>query len=149
MNTTRKNTWNNTCRTTTGTTRGTWTPTNYYTTNSPKFNPIKNECQWRMGSYNNVYSQFSGNTKTAFSPTIANRWMRYVNNGNRVYKFNTNEFTRYFGRQWNTTSPTTTRNYLQRKFGTFIKDVTRGTNNCWLIATTKNVAGRPFNNYTW
>jgi len=134
--------WKTTGRTTTN-----WA--NTYTTNSPKYRPAKTECQWRMGSYRNVYAQLAGNTRTGFSPATANRWIRYVNNGVRVYKFNNNEFGRYFGTKWTCTSPTATRQYLKKKYGAGIKDVTRGTNNCWLVATTKNITGRPFNNYNW
>ncbi len=38
---------------------------------------------------------------------------------------------------------------LRNKYGTAVRDVTRGNGNCWLIATTKNVSGRPFNAYCW
>jgi hypothetical protein len=121
-----------------------------YACNSPKFTPVKQECQWRIGSYRNVYTQFTGGgTKTTISPAMANRWIRYINNGNRVYKFNNAQFTRYFGTNWTTGPITAARQYLRRKFGTGIKDVARGKGNCWLVATTKNVTGRPFNNYSW
>lgn len=121
----------------------------YYPCSSPKFSTVKTECKWRIGSYRNVYSQFSGaSTKTIFSPTNASKWMRYVNNGARVYKFNNNQFTRYFGSQW-TLNTRTARQYLRRKFGPSIKDVIRGKGNCWLVATTKSVTGRPFNTYQW
>lgn len=132
------------------TNRTTRTPSATYPCNSPKYSPAKSECQWRMGSYRNVYSQFSGGrTKTRFSPTTANKWVKYVNSGNRIYKFNNVEFTRHFGTQWNTNSVTAARQFLRRKFGVAVKDVTRGKGNCWLIATTKNMTGRPFNNYNW
>lgn len=124
--------------------------TNTYATNSPKFTPVKQECQWRIGSYRNLYSQFTGaGSKTLFSPTNANKWIKYVNNGVRVYKFNNNEFTKNFGTQFANLTPTSARKGLQKKFGTCIKDVTRGKGNCWLVATTKNPTGRPFNNYNW
>lgn len=123
--------------------------TSRYPCKSPKFNTARTECQWRIGSYRNVYSQFTmtGN-RTNWSPAIANRWVRYVNTGARVYKFNNNEFTRFFGYQCTTCTPTAARMVLRRKYGMGIKDVTRG-NSCWLIATTRNVTGRPFNNYNW
>jgi hypothetical protein len=121
----------------------------HYPCNSPKFRPVRDECQWRIGSYRNVYSQFAGGTRTNFSPATANKWIRYVNNGVRVYKFNSIEFTRHFGARLTYTTPTTARQFLRQKFGACIKDVTRGNGNCWLIATTKNVTGRPFAQYDW
>jgi len=124
-------------------------PTTYYACSSPKFRTARDECQWRIGSYRNIYSQFAGGNRTYFSPATANKWVRYVNNGVRVYKFNQNEFARYFGARWATASPTVCRQYLRRKYGAAIKDVTRGNGNCWLVATTKNVTGRPFTTYNW
>ncbi len=121
-----------------------------YACNSPKFKIAKTECEWRMGSYRNVYSQFNRtNSKTTFSPTAANKWTRYINSGARVYKFSTTDFTKFFGQQWKNWTPTTAKQYMKKKFGPAIKDVTRGNNNCWLVATTKTVTGRPFTNYTW
>lgn len=132
------------------TTKTTHTPTAAYPCSSPKYKNAKDECQWRMGSYRNVYAQFSGaGSKTAFSPTTANRWIKYVNSGARVYKFNQTDFNKYFGQHWATGTPTAARTYLKKKYGSGIKDVTRGKGNCWLVATTKTVAGRPFNNYPW
>lgn len=122
-----------------------------FATSSPKFNQAKQECTWRMGSYRNVWSQFGAGSKTQFSPTNANKWTRYVNQGTLVYKFNTNQFSKFFGTQWNkwsNASPTLAKQYLRRKYGTGIKDVTRG-NNCWLVAATKNVTGTLFRNYNW
>ena len=134
----------------------TWTRTkttrtnDYYPCNSPKYSTARNECQWRMGSYRNVWSQFNGTgTKTVFSPTAANKWIKYINNGVRVYKFNNTDFNKYFGTQQSGYTPTAARQWLKKKYGTGIKDVTRGKGNCWLVATTKNVTGRPFSNYTW
>lgn len=124
-------------------------PTSNYSCNSPKFKTARFECQWRMGSYRNIYSQFAGHTTTPFSPTLANKWVRYINAGVRVYKFNNTEFAKYFGHNFASFTPTAARQFLKQKFGAGIKDVTRGNNNCWLIATTKNVTGRPFNAYTW
>jgi len=120
-----------------------------FTCNSPRYNTVKNECQWRMGSYQNVYTQFTGAGTTNWSPTIANRWVKYVNNGYQVYKFTQAEFTRHFGTQWTYGSTTATRRYLARKHGNCIKDVTKGKGNCWLIAATRTPTGRPFHNYNW
>ena len=55
------------------------------------------ECVARIGSYKNVYSQIKGAGKTTFSPTVANKWVRFCNNGTFVYKFNNAQFVRYFG----------------------------------------------------
>jgi hypothetical protein len=140
-------------RKTNTTTRNIWKNTNtrtctQYACNSPKYRIAKNECQCRIGSYRNVYSQINTGTRTTWSPATANRWVKYVNSGVRVYRFTTTDFNRYFGTKWGMTPTATTRNYLRRKYGTGVKDVTRGT-NCWLIATTRNVTGRPFNTYNW
>jgi hypothetical protein len=144
---TRKN--NRTSRYTTTTKRNTWNSPSY-PCNSPKFSGPKNECQWRIGSYRNVYSQFTGaGNKTVFSPTIANKWVRYVNNGVQVYKFTNKDFCRYFGMRWATATPTAARKYLYGKYGSKIKDVVRGKGNCWLVATTKTPTVRPFTNYNW
>lgn len=147
------NTWSRTSRAGYGTSKpANWNATTY-SGNSPKFNAARQECQWRMGSYRNVYSQFSGSSKTAFSPTTANKWVRYVNNNFRVYRFTQQQFNKFFGAagSYGTSfnSPTTIKTFLRRKFGAFIKDVTRGNNNTWLIATSKNVTGRPFTQYNW
>jgi len=124
------------------------TATNWYSCNSPKFNAARQECQWRIASYRTIFSQFTGG-RTNFSPTVANKWIRYINNGTRVYQFNNNEFARYFGRQWAAATPTAAKQFIRRKFGAGIKDVTRGKNGTWLIATTRNVTGRPFSNHNW
>lgn len=138
-----------TAKTTTKTTAKTTTSTQY-ACNSPRYNTPRTECQMRIGSYRNVYSQFTPTgQKTQFSPTNANKWTKYVTNGNIVYKFNTQQFTRFFGTKWAQSSPTTCKQWMKKKFGTGIKDVTRGKGNTWLVATTKNVTGRPFNNYNW
>ena len=137
-------------RTTTRTTnRTTRTPQCTYSCNSPKFLPTRNECQQRMGSYRNVYTQIAGGNKTLLSPTTANKWLRYVNNGSRVYKWTTNEFTRHFGKTNTQGTPTAVRRYLRTKYGAQIQDVTRGRSNCWLVATKKPINGRPFNSYAW
>ncbi len=147
--TARRNNWTNRWTTRTYTHRRPTTSTTY-PCNSPKFRTAREECQWRMGSYRNVYAQFTGaGTKTFFSPTNANKWMRYINSGAQVYKFNNKDFCRYFGRRWNNSSPRTAFRYLRQKYGTTIKDVTRGKGNCWLIATSRTPTARPFNNYPW
>ncbi|MGD8451893.1 MAG: hypothetical protein PVJ57_08745 [Phycisphaerae bacterium] len=124
--------------------------TSNYSCQATAFNQPRQECQWRMGSYRNVYSQFTGATKqTPFSPTQANKWLRYANNGYRIYKFTNKDFTRHFGNQWTNTTPTTCQRWMKQKYGSGIKAVTRGRGNTWLIATTGNVNARPFQNYTW
>jgi hypothetical protein len=155
-NTYRKNTGYKTGYKTTGyktsynrTARPTTTCTTTYACTSPKFRGVRQECQWRIGSYWNVYSQFTGVARnTIFSPTTANKWMRYVNSGVQVYKFNQRDFTRFFGAKWANNTPTATRKYLANKYGTTIKDAARG-NNCWLIAASRTPTARPFTNYTW
>ena len=115
-----------------------------------QFNQANREIQWRMGSYRNIYSQFTGAGKvTAFSPTTVNRWIRYVNDGARIYKFNFQEFCRYFGTPRTTCTPTVTFRWMRQKYGAGIKAVTRGKGNCFLVAATDRVNARPFNNYTW
>lgn len=149
--TTRKYNWNNrnkTARTWNRTNRANTTTTTY-PINSPRFSPAKHECQWRIGSYRNVYSQFTGAGKTFFSPTNANKWLRYINNGGQVYKFNNKDFCRYFGSQWTQNTPRAAFRYLKQRFGSTIKDVTRGKANCWLVATSKPPMKGPFTNYNW
>ena len=127
-------------------------PTNTatYYCNSPKFRGVRNECQWRMGSYWNVYSQIAGTGKTTtFSPTTANRWMKYVNNGVQVYKFTHKDFCNCFGDRWAQTTSGATQRFLRNRYGAAIKDVTRGRGNCWLIAATRTPTARPFINYNW
>ena len=123
---------------------GAWKPT--------QFGGVRQDIQWRIGSYRNIYSQVSGpGNVTAFSPKTATQWANYVNNGWRVYQFNNRQFTQYFGPQFNQTtpSPTTVTRVLRQKFGPGIKAVTRGRNSSWLIATTPSVNRGPFKNYNW
>jgi hypothetical protein len=126
-------------------------PPNYYQTNAPAFNQPRNECQWRMASYRAVYAQFSGTAKnTFFSPTTANKWINYVNQGYRVYQFSQKDFTRFFGSQWICNySPNTCFRWMRQKYGAGIKAVARGRTNIWLVAATHSVTARPFQNYTW
>lgn len=127
---------------------GRTTATAKYPTTSPKFRTAREECETRIGSYRNVWSQFNSGS-TAFSPTNANKWVRYVNAGGRVFKFTNQQFTQYFGYTAASSTPTAARQILRKKFGAFIKDVTVGNNGAWLVATTKNVSGRPFTSYNW
>ena len=122
----------------------------FYKCNSPAFKQARSECQWRIGSYRTVYSQFGGNAKqTVFSPTTANKWMKYVTNGYCIYKFNNKDFYKYFGDQWHTKSPTACYRWMKQNYGTGIKAITRGQANTWLIAATPNVNKGPFKNYNW
>jgi hypothetical protein len=121
-----------------------------YPCNSPKFRIVKNECQWRMGSYYNVYSQFTGAGRyTYMSPTTANRWIRYVNNGAQVYCFSNRDFCNTWGNKLAHANPRAAYMYLRNHYGSIIKDVTRGKNNCWLIATTRTPTARLFTTYNW
>jgi hypothetical protein len=132
------------------TTRNNSTTNTTFSKNSPAFNRPKTECEWRIGSYRTVYSQFTGaGQQTPFSPTNANKWVKLVNQGCRVYKFTNKDFCQRFGTQWQQGTPTACFRYLRQKFGPSIKAVTRGKGNNWLVATTPNISGRPFQNYSW
>ncbi len=128
------------------------TPTCYRTT-APGFSQPRNECQWRMMSYRTIYTQFSGPGKsTIFSPNTAHKWINYINDGCRIYKFSSHEFSRYFGNQWQNpryANPNACYRWLRRKYGAGVKAVTRGRANTWLVAATSNVCARPFQSYTW
>lgn len=151
-----------TSRRTTSTTRRTKKntgPTNRTTTTrtnsgwpcgSPKYRTARNECTWRLGSYRNLYQQFNGAGKqTYFSPTVANKWIKFVDKGYRIYKFSNKEFTQHFGTNFANNTPTTCYRNFKQKYGAGIKGVTRGKGGCWLVAATQNVNARPFSNYTW
>ena len=126
-----------------------WNPTTW-SCNAPAFNPPRHECKWRIGSYRTIYAQFSGaGLNTAFSPANAKKWVKFINNGYRVFKFTNKDFCRHFGNQWATATPTSCHKWMKQKYGASIKAVTRGKANCWLIATTPSVTGRPFNTYNW
>lgn len=135
--------------------RPTGTPTkpknwSTYHLNAPGFKQPRNECEWRIGSYRTVYSQFTGTGKlTALSPTTANKWIKFVNSGYRIYKFSNTDFCNFFGTKWNTGTPTACHRWMKQKYGSGIKAVTRGKTNTWLIAATPNVNALPFRNYTW
>ena len=120
-----------------------WNPTQY--------GGVRQDIQWRIGSYRNIYAQVTGPRKvTTFSPKTANQWTNYVNNGYRVYKFTTLQLTQVFGSQWdNTTAPTLATRWLRQKYGNHVKAVARGRSNCWLVATSGNINRGPFRNYTW
>ncbi len=124
-------------------------PTSWYPCNSRHFMTLRNEFQWRIGSYQNVYNQFNSGRRTVWSPTVANRWMRYVKSGVQVYQFTNREFTRFFGNRFNNANPTVIRKFLTNRYGHSIKDVTRGNNNTWLIAASRTPSGRLFTNYNW
>ena len=143
-----KGTTNYRSRTTSKTTMTTgWNPRAFPPT---RYVNTGKEIQWRIGSYRNIYSQFTGAGKvTAFSPTTANKWMKWVHSGARIYKFNNKDFCKHFGNQWITSSPTSAFRWLKQKYGTGSKAGTRGKANCWLVAATPNLTGRPWNNYNW
>ena len=114
------------------------------------FNNLRKELQWRICSYRTLNQQFSGVGKvTAFSPTLANRWLKWVNDGARVYKFSNPDFCKYFGKQWYDATPNAAFRWMKQKYGPGIKGVTRGKANNWLIAATTNFTARPFSNYNW
>lgn len=154
MPTKRTNYKTGTTKTTTGTynrtkrqTTGAWPNATYAPT---RYTNYKKQLQAKIGSYRTINQQFTGAGKvTAFSPTAANQWIKYVDTGCRVFKFNNTQFCRYFGANWQDKNPTAIYRFLKKEFGTGIKAVTRGKGNNWLIAATQNVTGKPFNNYAW
>lgn len=115
-----------------------------------KFNATKKQIQQTIGSYKALNSQFSGNsTKNFFTPTTAQKWIKFVGSGACVYKFTNQQFCKYFGGQWNNNPSTTAAfSYLKKNFGAGIKGVCRGKGNTWLVAATK-INGGPFKNYNW
>ncbi|MCG3125998.1 MAG: hypothetical protein CHACPFDD_00826 [Phycisphaerae bacterium] len=117
-----------------------------------QFSSVKKSIQQCIGSFRNIQGQFTGGGRvTAFSPTAANKWVRYINNGAFVYKFSNSEFCRQFGARFGQpgTSTSNVARTLKAKFGTGIKDVTRGKGGCWLIAASARVTGYPFSSYKW
>lgn len=115
-----------------------------------QFSNVRDQISQRMCSYRTIFTQCSGPGKvTWFSPTTANKWVKMINNGCLVYKFNNPDFCRSFGAQFRNCNTTTAFRTLRQRFGTGIKAVCRGKNNCWLICASTNVSGRPFNNYNW
>ena len=128
-------------------TRNAW-PTTSYSPN--KYNNYKKELQAKIVSYRTINQQFTGTGYvTAFSPTGANKWINYVNQGAWVYKFNNAQFCRWFGTHWNNATPTAAYRYLRNKYGAGIKAVTRGKGNNWLVAAMPKITARPFYNYHW
>lgn len=121
------------------------------TTYSPsKYSNIREQLQQRAASYRTLYSECSGpGMVTCFSPTTAKSWVRFVDNGCNIYRWNNNEFVRNFGSQFSSFNNTTAFRTLRQRFGAGIKAVTRGKGNCWLVAATDSVSARPFTNYTW
>jgi hypothetical protein len=128
-------------------TRSAWPSTSY----SPnKYNNYRKELQAKIESYRTINQQFTGvGNVVAFSPSGANKWIKYVNQGAWVYKFNNAQFCRWFGTHWNDATPTAAYRYLRHKFGVAIKGVTRGKGNSWLVAATPKITARPFYNYNW
>jgi len=155
MPSTRKTWKTGTTRYTTGKYRKTYGGTSYSwhptTTYSPtKFTNCKRTLKAKIGSYRTIHQQFTGTGKvTAFSPAGANKWIRYVDQGAWVYKFNTSQFSKFWGPYWNNPSPNTAFRYLQKKYGSNIKAVTRGKGNCWLVAAMPKLTARPFSTYHW
>lgn len=131
-----------------GTTNFTKNTGSYY---SPtKYNTYKKDLQAKIGSYRTINQQFTGAGKvTAFSPTAANRWIKYVNQGCNVYKFSTKDFQKFWGANWNNPTTTAAFSYMKKKFGTHIKAVTQGKGSYWLVAATPKLSARQFTNYTW
>ncbi|MFO0840433.1 MAG: hypothetical protein U1D55_18145 [Phycisphaerae bacterium] len=120
------------------------------TYSSSKFTNTRREIQQRITSYRTLNEQVSGaSSVTAFSPSAANKWVRFVDNGANVFKFNNNEFSRFFGTQTSRGNATVAFRTLRRKYGAGIKAVTRGRNNTWLVAASTNVTARPFSTYNW
>lgn len=132
----------NTSRTT-GTGSTGWAPT--------KYSNLRQNVQAKIGSFKTINQQCTGTGKVvAFSPTTANKWVKFIDNGCWIYKFSNKDFTKFFGTGFSGTfTPSNAQRFLQKKFGAGIKAVTRGKNSSWLIAATPNVSGRPFNNYNW
>lgn len=145
---TARRTWDKKTKSTFGSSTYTNWPTTSYSPN--KYTNCKKEIQAKIGSYRTLHQQFSGANKvTAFSPTGANKWIKYINQGAWVYKFPNTQFCRFFGTNWNNATPTAAYRYLRHKYGPGIKAVTRGKGNNWLVAATPKVTARPFYNYNW
>jgi hypothetical protein len=144
-------------------TTGSYRPVSFSTWSSRfsptnKFNPVKfvaqrNEVTAKIQSFRTINEQLSGAGKVvAFSPSIVNRWINWVNDGCYVYKFNNNEFNRSFGRYFNrgfggSFSTGTALRKLQRQFGAGIKAIARGKGNTWLVAASENITKGPFGSY--
>ncbi len=115
-----------------------------------KYKTYQKNLQAKIGSYRTIWQQFNGTGKVvAFSPTSANKWIKYVDQGAYVYKFSNQQFSKFFGKNWNNPTPTAALRFLKQKYGQGIKAVTKGKNNTWLVAATPKVNARPFSTYTW
>lgn len=146
-------------RTTTRTTNRTTRTTNSSrTTTGPaypatKFSNQRQKIQAAIGSFRTIGQQFNGPGRVVgFSPAAANRWINFVNNGARVYKFSSTQVGRMVGQTTTgtpTASTTTVLRSLQRRYGNGIKAVTQVRGNNWLVAATPTVTARPFSNYNW
>jgi hypothetical protein len=157
MPTTRRTWKSGTTRRTTGKLANTWygttTSTKYWPTTSyspNKYATYRKELQAKIGSYRTLHQQCTGTGKvTAFSPTGANKWINYVDQGACIYKWNHTQFCRTFGFHSANVTPTYVYRYLRQKYGSGVKAVTRGKGNCWLVAATPKITARPFYNYNW
>lgn len=141
-------TTNRTTRTTTSTTRNATNPA-YPAT---KFSNQRQKIAAAIGSFRTIGQQFNGPGRVVgFSPAAANRWINFVNNGARVYKFSNTQVDRLVGTTGSTSTTSTTNvlRSLQRRFGNGIKAVTQVRGNNWLVAATPSVTARPFTNYNW
>lgn len=120
-----------------------------YSTSS--FNTHRNEICAKICSFRTINQQLNGAGKvTTFSPGAANKWINFVNDGARVYKFTNLQMARIFGSDWsNNNSTTNTLRLMKKKFGSGIKAVTKGKSSTWLVAATNNVSKRPFSTYSF
>lgn len=145
---TTKRTWKTNTRRTQTTSAGRGTGTGW---NPRQFAGYRQEVAAKIGSFRNINQQFTGAGKvTTFSPTGAARWINFVNQGARIYKFNNTQFARMFGAGWNpNTPPSVALRQLKKKFGTGIKAVAPGKGNNWLVAASPNVSAKPFSTYNW
>lgn len=129
----------------------TWKPTTAYSPS--KFGQTRKQLTAKIASFRTINQQIGGTGKvTAFSPTNANKWIKFVNNGANVYKFSGAQWNRHFGKLFNSTSavsPTTAMKALKKQFGSGIKAVTKGKGNSWLVAATPSVHASPFKNYSF
>lgn len=112
-----------------------------------QFSDVRQQIQCRLGSFRTLNSQVSGAGRvTAFSPSVANRWVKFVDQGARVFKFSGREVNRWFGARHdtNTWSNAAAFKWLRWKFGSGIKAVTRGKSGTWLVAASSKLNTGPF-----
>jgi hypothetical protein len=116
-----------------------------------QFGTVRQTIQSRVGSFKNIASQVNGPGKvTTFSPRTATQWTNFVNQGNNVYKFSTQQIKKTFGNKFSQqASPTTVNRWFRQKFGPGVKAVARGRGSSWLVAASSNVNKGPFRNYSW